>query len=162
MGDLMKTFDALSLRYLLPTFLPGAVLAFDIVMLYDLFTIRLMSPFITNSVPYWGFFAVLTLILGPALGFIVHMTVKSPFIKWVVEQFCIVSGMRKRGEGAEPFFVIGTLFSNMVVPTILFGILFPDYLNLHFLQPFFCYEICGAGFLFAVLALFAFALVEYE
>jgi hypothetical protein len=158
----MKTFDALSPKYALPTFIPGAVLAFDIVMLYDLFTIRLMSPFITNSVPYWVFFAVLTLILGPALSFIVHMTVKSPFIKWVVEQFCVVSGMKKRGAAVEPFFVVGTLFSNMVVPTILFGILFPDYLNLHMLQPYFCYELLGAAFLFAVLALFALALVEYE
>jgi hypothetical protein len=33
---------------------------------------------------------------------------------------------------------------------------------MHFVQPFFCFELCGAAFLFAVLALFAFALVEYE
>lgn len=158
----MKIFDALVPRYLFSTFIPGIVLAFDIVMLYDLFTIRTMSPFITNSVPYWVFFTILTLILGPTLSFIVHMTVKSPAVKWVVEQFCIVSGMRKRKAPQEAFFVIGTFFSNMVVPTILFGFLFPDYLEMHFLQPFFCFELLGAAFLFAVLALFALALVEYE
>jgi len=158
----MKIFDTLSLKYSLPTFIPGAVLAFNVVMLYDLFTIRLMSPFLTNSFPYWVFFTVLTLILGLTLSFIVHMTVKSPFIKWVVERFCIVSGMRKRKQPTEAFFVLGTFFSNMVVPTVLFGFLFPDYLNMHFVQPFFCFELLGAAFLFAVLALFAFALVEYE
>jgi hypothetical protein len=158
----MKTFDALSLKYWLPIFIPGIVLAFDTVMLYDLFTIRAMSPFICNSSAYWIFFAVLSLILGPTLSFIVHLTVKSPFIKWVVEQFCIISGMRKRGEPVESFFVIGTFFSNMVIPTLVFGFLFPDYLNMHFLQPFFCYELLGASFLFAILALFAFALEGWE
>lgn len=158
----MKTFDALSSRYWLPTFLPGIVLTFDLVMLYDLFTIRAMSPFINNSPAYWILFAVLSLILGPTLSFIVHLTVKSPAIKWVVEHFCIISGMRKRGEPVEAFFVIGTFFSNMVIPAAVFGFLFPDYLNMHFLQPFFCYELLGASFLFAVLALFAFALEGWE
>jgi hypothetical protein len=158
----MKTFDALSPRYWLPTFIPGVVLAFDIIILYDLFTIRAMSPFINNSPAYWIFLAVLSLTLGPTLSFIVHMTVKSPAIKWIVEQFCIISGMRKRGEPVDAFFVIGTFFSNMVIPAAVFGFLFPDYLNLHFLQPFFCFELLGASFLFAVLALFALALVEYE
>jgi hypothetical protein len=158
----MKTFDTLSLKYWLPTYIPGAVLAFDIVMLYDLFTIRMMSPFITNSFPYWIFFAVLTLILGPTLSFIVHLTVKSPFIKLVVERFCVISGMKKRKAAQDAFFVIGTFFSNMVVPSVLFGFLFPDYLNMHFVQPFFCFELLGAAFLFAVLALFAFALEGWE
>lgn len=158
----MKSYDALSPGYWVPTFIPGAVLAFDVVMLYDLFTIRLLSPFITNSLPYWIFFTVLVLILGPMLSFIVHMTVKSPFVKWIVEQFCVVSGMRKRAERADAFFVAGTFFSNMVVPAAVFGFLFPDYLNLHLMQPFFCFELLGAAFLFAVLALFAFALEGWE
>lgn len=158
----MSPFDTLSLRYRLPTIIPGIVLAFDIVMLYDFFTIHALSPFINNSPAYWVFFAVLSLISGPTLSFIVHMNVKSPAIKWVVEEFCIISGMRKRAEPVESFFVLGTFFSNMVVPTVIFGFLFPDYLNKHFLQPFFCFELLGAAFLFAVLTVFALALVEYE
>jgi len=157
----MKTFDALAPKYWFSTFVPGAVLAFDIVMLYDLFTIRAMSPFINNSPAYWVFFAVLSLISGPTLSFIVHMNIKSPAVMWLVEQFCMVSGMRKK-EKVESFFILGTFFANMVIPTVIFGFLFPDYLNMHFLQPFFCFTLLGAAFLFAVLTLFALALVEYE
>lgn len=155
-------FEPFSSKYWLSTFVPGIVLAFDIVMLYDLFTIRAMSHFINNGPAYWVFFAVLSLILGPTLSFIVYMTVRTPFIRWIVEQFCKVSGLKKRDEPIEPFLVLGMFFSNMIVPTILFGFLFPDYLNMHFLQPYFCFKLLGAAFLFAVLTLFSLALEGWE
>jgi len=158
----MKTFDALASKYWLSTFVPGIALAFDIVMLYDLFTIRSLSPFISNTTDYWSFLVVLSMILGPTLAFIVHMTVKSPAVLWIVEQFCVVSGMKKRGEKVEAFFILGTFFANMVIPTILFGFLFPDYLNRHFLQPYFCIELLGITFLFVVLTLFSLALEGWE
>lgn len=158
----MKSFDALAPKYCFSTFVPGIVLAFDIIMVYDLFTIHAMTPFIVNTPAYWLFFAVLALIMGPSLSFIVYMNIKTPVAKGIVAWFVRVSAMKKKKEPEEAFFVLAMFFANLVLPTILFGFIFPDYLNLHFLQPFFCFKLTGAAFLFAVLTVFALALMEYE
>ena len=151
-------FDTLSPKYWFSTFIPGLILAFDLVMSVDLFPIKVVAQRTMYSTGFWISMFVIAIVLGQALSFIVYMFLKARSVKSLVERFAKFAAMKTNRNPDIGFFIQALFFANLVLPTLLFGALYPAYEGNGFLQPYFFFMISAAAVLFAILTLFALAL----
>ncbi|MFC1559671.1 hypothetical protein ACFL4F_01055 [Candidatus Margulisiibacteriota bacterium] len=149
---LEKTFAEQDLLYIFPT---SIYLALNVFMLFDVYTGRSISPLTDNIIYFLLAFTVATLILSSIQLFLVlrFFVFMYNFIA-NIHVFLRKSVLKRQtvlATKTNPFtYDKYVFFSFMVMPTILFGLIFPDFINQSALQPFFTQLFCGISLFFFI------------
>lgn len=138
--------------FIIGDLIPGVVLSFDFYMIIDNWTSGCLKGLNLDTLMILLIFLVSSIIFGITLSAIVF-PITELIVGIIFNDIFKMNKKRGQGELTENLWTLRGMFSCMVIPTVIFGSVFPTFVSCPALQPGFPYICYFMAFVFFCLAL---------
>jgi hypothetical protein len=139
--------------FIIGEFIPGSVMSLDVIMLIDIHSGGALERLCVDANIKLFLFAIMSIVFGLAVGAITF-SIYGAFERVIFDRFLKIKHKDvKRNILDDNILSIKSMFSSLVVPIMLFGLIFPRYVYHMEMQPNFSYICFFVAFVFLCLAL---------
>ena len=135
-------------NFFVADFIPGLLLTLNIYMIIDIVFHDELKSLSLFSAPFIYLFIIFAIIFGILQSTIVFWIFKNTLYKILKIRF-----KNPLNPGEEKIWTIHACLSNLIIPTLLCGMLFPKYVSRSYLQPWFFLVFLALSFLLLIVSI---------